>query len=249
MLELKEKLIKKIDYNLDIVRNLRPLSEIELKELKKSLWVIFTYSSNAIEWNTLTLWETKLILEDLLTIWWKTLREIDEASNHRWLLNFLYEYLEWDIVFDTNLIKKVHYLVLKNIDDENAWEYRKIGCYISWDEKIPPKAGELDLLMNELITWYDINLNKKHPSLFTSEFHYKFVKIHPFIDWNGRTIRILLNMILMKKGYPMIIIPPVRRWEYIWSLNSNSSSENFILFMLDVINVNIEDYLRMINID
>ncbi len=242
----KKQLLEKIDNNLSKIKNLRPLSKTELNELKKSLWVMFTYSSNAIEWNTLTLWETKLILEDGITIWGKTLREINEASNHKWILEFLYEYLNWKISFDTELIKKIHYLVLRNIDDENAWKYRKIQCYISWDEKLPPDANKLDSLMNELVVWYSYNEDNLHPSILASEFHYKFVKIHPFIDWNGRTIRVLLNMILMKKWYPMIVIPPIRRQEYISTLNSANSIENFEIFMLDVINVNLEDYLRMV---
>ena len=112
--------------------------------------------------------------------------------------------------------------------------------------------------MWELINWYKENMSWKksswgiskiHPALFASEFHYKFVKIHPFIDWNWRTIRILVNMILMKLWYPMIIIPPVRRLEYISTLNSTSNLNDFNLFILDIIYINIQDYLRMISSD
>ncbi len=158
----------------------------------------------------------------------------------------MYEYLEWNSELDVDLIKKVHHLVLRNIDDENAWEYRKIQCYISGEEEIPPKAKELEKLMKDLVDWYSENENILHPAILAWEFHYRFVKIHPFIDWNGRAVRVLLNMILMKVGYPMIIIPPIRRAEYIWSLNYSMSVEDFMVFILDVIDVNLEDYLRMV---
>lgn len=245
----KKELLEKIDNNLKKIKNSRPLSKTEIIELRKSLGVMFTYASNSIEWSTITLWETKLILEDWLTIWWKTLREINEVSNHKDLLSFLYDFIKWNYNLDEKIIKKVHKLVLKNITDENAWKYRKIQCYISWEAEKPPMSSELNKLMWELIIWYNDNINKLHPSIFISEFHYKFVKIHPFIDGNGRTIRILLNMILMKFWYPMIIISPVKRSEYISSLNSSSNIDKFHLFMLNTINTNIEDYLRMINCD
>ena len=243
----KKELLEKIDKNLELIKNSRPLSKTEINELRKSLGVMFTYASNSIEWSTITLWETKLILEDWLTIWWKTLREINEVSNHKWLLNFLYEFIELDKDLDEDTIKKVHNLVLRNIDDENAWNYRKIQCYISWESEVPPEAKEIPKLIKELILWYKKNKNSMHKSLFVSEFHYKFVKIHPFIDWNGRTIRILLNIILMKYWYPMVIVSPVRRWEYISSLNSSSNFDKFNIFMLDTINTSLEDYIRMID--
>jgi len=249
MMYTEKELIEKIDKNLELIKNTRPLSKGEINELKKSLWVLFTYASNSIEWSTITLWETKLILEDWLTIWWKTLREISEVSNHKELLNFLYDFIKLDENLNEEIIKKVHNLVLRNIDDENAWKYRKIQCYISWESETPPEAKEINKLMDDLIKWYNANKNSLHPWLLVSNFHYKFVKIHPFVDWNWRTIRILLNIILMKSWYPMTIISPVRRLEYISSLNSASSFKKFNIFILDTINTNLEDYLRMISVN
>lgn len=101
--------------------------------------------------------------------------------------------------------------------------------------------------MENLLKYYKENLWKKDISILVSEFHYEFVKIHPFIDWNWRTIRLLVNMILMKAWFPMIILPVVRRQEYINTLNSSSEKESFIIFMLDIINQNLEDYIRMID--
>lgn len=241
-----ENLQKEINKNLDYIKSLRPLKTQELNELRKSLWVIYTYNSNAIEWNTISLWETKLLLEDWITVWWKTIKELNETINHKELLNFLYYFLEKDQKIDENLIKQVHKLVMKNID-ENAWEYRKIQVYITWEEKLPTNAKNIEKEIKNLLNSYEKGLWKRDISILASEFHYDFVKIHPFIDWNGRTIRLLLNMILMKAWFPMIVLPVIRRQEYINSLNSSSKKENFIIFILDVINQNLEDYIRMID--
>lgn len=243
-----EKLLWEINENLKILKNSRPLSNWEINELRKSLWVMFVYESNAIEWNSFTLSETKLLLEDWITVWWKTLREQNEVLNHKELLDILYNFLENDEDITENLILKIHKVVLKNIDAENAWYYRRIQNYISWDIKIPPKAEKVPKLMKELIVKYHLEKEYLDPVLLVSNFHYDFAKIHPFIDWNGRTIRIIINMILMKKWFPMIIIPNIRRRDYISSLSSYKKKEDFILFMADIINENLKDYLTMINL-
>lgn len=242
-----ENILKKIQENIDILKNVRPLSKWELEELRKSLWVMFVHNSNAIEWNSFTLWETKLLLEDWITIWWKTLKEQNEVLNHKELLIMLYNFLEWNENISENLILKIHKEVLKNIDNDNAWTYRKIQNYISWDDQIPPKAEYVESLMKDLIEYYNKNKNTLNIVVLTSNFHYDFAKIHPFIDWNGRTIRILVNMILMKKWFPMIIIPNIRRNEYISNLSSYKTKNDFVLFMSEIINENLKDYLKMID--
>ncbi|PZM84798.1 Fic family protein [Candidatus Gracilibacteria bacterium] len=239
----KDILIESINKNLKAIKSKRPLTKTELKELQKSLGVFFTYHSNAIEGNSISLGETKLILEDGISIGGKTIRELQETLNHKELLEFLYSFLEKDEEISEDLIKKIHSIIMKNID-ENAGEYRKIQVYISGEEKLPPKAENIEKMMKKLIKSYKENnedIIKK-----AIKFHYDFVKIHPFIDGNGRSIRLILNMILMKAGFPMIIIPLIRRAEYIQTLNSKSNFTDFEILMLDIINQNLEDYLRMI---
>ena len=241
-----DKLLLEIEKWINEIKSKRPLNSTELKELQKSLWIMFTYHSNAIEWNSISLWETKMILEDWFTIWWKTIRELQETLNHKDLLIFLNKFISENQEIDEKLIKYIHSLVMKNID-ENAWEYRKIQVYITWEEILPPKANLIPKLMTELLNKYDFS-DYKNIALKVAEFHYDFVKIHPFIDWNWRTIRLILNMILMKHWFPMIIIPVVRRLDYIWSLNSLKSKNDFVQVLLDIINENIKDYLRMIEV-
>jgi len=242
-----QELLKKISFNLEKIKNNRPLNKTELNELKKSMWVYFTYNSNAIEWSTITLWETKIILEDWLTIWWKTLKEVSEVQNHKWVLDFLYKFLDSKEDLSEDVIKKVHNLVLKNIDDENAWKYRRLQVMISWEEKDPVEPTRIDEEMKNLIIWFNENKNRLEPVVLAWEFHYRFVKIHPFIDWNWRTIRILINLILMRVWFPLIIIYSVRRAEYITSLNSKFTKDDFLKFFADIVNENLKDYLRMID--
>ncbi len=239
-------LLSEIDKNLAILKKSRPLSNGELQDLKKSLWVMFVHNSNAIEWNSFSLWETKLLLEDGITIWGKTLREQNEIINHKELLKMLYDFLEREENLSEEFILAIHREVLKNIDDENAWTYRKIQNYISGDTEIPPIPEKVSALMQKLLADYERDKEQINPVVLVSNFHYDFAKIHPFVDGNGRTIRLFLNMILMKKWFPMIIIPNIRRQEYITSLSSYKIKDDFILFMADVINENIKDYLRMI---
>lgn len=242
-----QELLKKISFNLEKIKNNRPLNKTELNELKKSMWVYFTYNSNAIEWSTITLWETKIILEDWLTIWWKTLKEVSEVQNHKWVLDFLYKFLGSKEDLSEDIIKKVHNLVLKNIDDENAWRYRRLQVMISWEEKDPVEPTRIDEEMKKLISWFNENKNILDPVVLAWEFHYRFVKIHPFIDWNWRTIRILINLILMRMWFPLIIIYSVRRAEYITSLNSKFTKDDFLKFFTDIVNENLKDYLKMID--
>lgn len=240
-------LLQKIDRLLEEIKKHRPLSQGEILELQKSLKVEFTYNSNALEGNTLTRGETKLVIEDGLTIAGKTIREINETLNHNELFEILYATVKEKTPLDEAFILKVHKFVLKNIDDENAGMYRKIQVYISGDEKMPTAPSEIHLAMEDLLKWFNTHKDKIAPVLLAAEFHYRFVKIHPFIDGNGRTVRILMNVVLMQQGFPLVIIPMVRRTEYISSLNSVAPKSKFITFFLDVGHENLKDYLRMIS--
>lgn len=242
-----KKLLSEIDKTLLKIKSQRPLSKGELAELKKTLKVEFTYNSNSIEGNTLTLGETKLILEDGLTVGGKSIREINETLNHNKIFDFLYLWLQENKPLDEKTVFKIHQFVLKNIDDENAGKYRKIQVRISGEEESLPLPSEIKPEMDKLFHWFESQKSVLHPVDLAANFHYRFVKIHPFVDGNGRTVRVLMNLILMRFGYPMIIIPTVRRMEYIQTLNSRSSKEKFTEFFCDIVLQNLKDYLRMID--
>jgi Fic family protein len=225
----------------------RPLNTGELTELKKTLKVDFTYNSNAIEGNTLTHGETKIVLEEGLTIAGKTVREITEATNHHAMFDWLWSMIDQSAEITEENILALHALVLNGIDEENAGRYRDIQVRISGDEAPLPPASNVHLLMQELLQWCVENKESLHRVQLAAEFHYRFVKIHPFVDGNGRTVRILMNVLLMQKGYPLTTIPVIRRADYISVLHSTKTQEDFLNFFVSVAYENMKDYLRMID--
>lgn len=240
-------LLQKIKDLKQKIDSMRPLNQGELNELKKWYSVTYTYNSNAIEGNSLTLEETKMVLEEGITIGGKPLREIFEVINHGKAIEKLYEFLKNNQDITEHTIKDVHKVILNKIDDENAGIYRKIQVYISGESEVLPPAKDIPKLMKELFTWYKKGLTKKDVLELIAEWHYKFVKIHPFVDGNGRVARLIVNLMLLKNGYPIQIIPIIRRQEYIQSLHSSKTFRDFYKFFLSVQYENMKDYLRMIS--
>ena len=183
----------------------RPLSRNISKSLKEKLIVDWTYNSNAIEGNTLTLSETKVVLEGL-TIGGKSIVEHLEVINHRDAILFIEDLISNNVPLNEWNIKNIHALILKGIDQNNAGRYRNENVLISGAKHIPPTHFQVDQLMQQLIRAYEKEWNDMHPIVRAMLLHGEFVKIHPFIDGNGRTARLLLNFELMKLGYTPIII-------------------------------------------
>lgn len=233
------KLKKKID-------KMRPLSKSEVVELRKWYNVTYTFHSNAIEGNSLSLAETKIIVEDGLTVGGHPLREILEAKNHKLLIDELMKVVQKEQEINEQLLFRLHKILIKGIDDENAGKYRKVQVYITGEEKLPPPAVKVSKLMDVFFSWYNKNKNKIEAVDLAAKAHYRFVKIHPFIDGNGRIARVLSNLILMQAGYPLVIIPVIRRADYINSLKSGKKEKVFIDFFLEIVLENIKDYLRMV---
>ncbi len=228
------------------INALRPLSQSELHELKKWYDVTYTFHSNAIEGNSLTLEETRVVVEDGLTVEGHPLRELIEAKNHKEMIDELVNVVKEKRSIDETLVLKFFRIFMKDIDDTNAGRYRDVQVYITGEEQLPPPATDVPRLMNELFAWYEEATTDTDPVLLAFVFHYRFVKIHPFIDGNGRLARILTNLILMRAGYPLMIVPVVRRREYIAGLKSTAPQDQFILFMGEVLVENMKDYLRMV---
>lgn len=203
---------KKYDQMKDKLNGFRPLSDELVKNLHDNLVLDWTYHSNAIEGNTLTLKETKVALEGI-TVGGKTLREHFEAINHKDAIFYLEDIVSEKKPLTEWLIKSIHQLILKNIDDKNAGKYRDINVRIVGADHVPPGHYQLDELMADLIKQYQ-NWQNKHPIEQAARLHGEFVKIHPFTDGNGRTSRLLMNLILMQNGFPAAVLPVERRLEY-----------------------------------
>tara|TARA_Y100000310_G_scaffold344866_1_gene460108 strand:+ start:1803 stop:2702 length:900 start_codon:yes stop_codon:yes gene_type:complete len=207
----------------------------------ESFCALFTYNSNAIEGNTLTLQETAQLLFEERTPR-KSLREINEALNHKQAFDYILKYKK-DITKD--FIFNIHNLVVKNtLKSEmisQIGKYRNLQVFIRGAEFIPPKPNEIINEMKNLLSWYSKNKNKLHPLIIASYFHINFESIHPFIDGNGRVGRLLLNFILHKNKFPMINIPSNMKHKYYTALEEAQMKLNlrpFIDFSINLLKNN-----------
>lgn len=209
-------LINRIDDKLKIVQSKRPLSKGIIQKLKTQLALELTYNSNAIEGNKLTLKETYLVINDGLTVKGKSLKDHLEAKNHDQAIHFLAELVEHEKrqTIGEQLIRSLHQLIIKDIEDSEAGKYRTGNAMITGSKHKPPHASKIPFLMHEFISWVKKNFNKMHPVILASQAHHKLVHIHPFTDGNGRTARLLMNLILMQHGYPIVIILKNERKKY-----------------------------------
>ena len=233
---------KKLDdlkYKLD---KFRPIPEAIVSNLHEDLVLRWIYNSNAIEGNTLTLKETKVALEGI-TVGGKTLREHFEAINHKDAILFVEELVENKEQFTEWNIKSLHQLILKNIDDKNAGIYRSINVTISGAEHIPPDHLHVHEEMNKLIEWYKIKGVLLHPVEKAARVHVDFVKIHPFVDGNGRTARLLMNLQLMKDGFPAVVLPVSSRLKYYEALDEAHVNNNYLPF-LELMEDRVEDSFK-----
>lgn len=215
---------------------LRPLPLATLRSLHEDLVLRWTYHSNAIEGNTLTLMETRIILQDGLTIGGKKLREHFEAINHRDAIEYIIKIVAGEEPLSEWQIRNIHHLVLKNIDDDSAGRYRTSNVLIAGARHTPPDNIKLQELMQSFILWYKQDAQSLHPVERAAHVHARFVGIHPFVDGNGRTSRLLMNLELLKSGYPAAILPVERRLDYYAALDRAHVDHNFNDFTVLMIN-------------
>lgn len=236
----------KVDELNNKLNSKRPFSKETLKSLRNSINIEWTYNSNGIEGNTLTLRETQIVLEGI-TVGGKTLREHLEAINHEKAI----EYIE-DLVKEKNPvtewnIKNIHQLVLKEIDDKNAGKYRSENVAIMGATHTPPDHLIVPELMEKLILNYQ-KWNKYHPIIKAAIIHGELVKIHPFIDGNGRTSRLVMNLSLMNSGYLPVIIKKENRLEYYNALDKAHTTGDYTDFVKLVTNLEIEMINKYLNL-
>lgn len=206
-------------------------------------------NSNAIEGNTLTLLETKVVLEGI-TVGGKSLRGHLEVVNHKEAILYLEDIIRNKEPFSEWQIKNIYHLVLKGINDKYAGNYRDQQVMISGAQHLPPAPFLLKEKMNEFIEWYSTKAQELHPVERAAMVHIIFVGIHPFVDGNGRTSRLLLNLELMNNGYPPIVIKNANRLEYYSALDkAHTTGENFDFVSLVVKETNdmLDCYISLCN--
>jgi len=196
----------------------RPLPTALVRNLDEWFRVELTYTSNAIEGNTLTRRETAVVIEKGLTVGGKSLREHLEATNHARALDAVHSLIKKrPSQLTSHDLLSLHALILHAIDDANAGRYRNVPVRISGSAVVMPNPLKVPDLMEEFLRWLTAR-NSLHPVAFAGEAHYRLVTIHPFVDGNGRTARLLMNLLLLMRGYPPAIIHPRDRLAYIGAL-------------------------------
>ncbi len=241
-------MFKEIDQLKNNLDKLRPLDSRFVKNQLDDLVLRWTYHTNAIEGNTLTLLETKVILENGTTIGGKTLREHFEAINHREAILYILDIIQENEPFSEWQIRSIHQLILKNIDDM-AGRYRNVNVTISGANHIPPDHTLVVDNMSQLVDWYHSKANSLHPIERAAKIHAEFVGIHPFSDGNGRTSRLLMNLELMKAGYLPCIIKVENRLSYYQALDdwmTKKETEGFIRLIVDAELDALKHYQRLL---
>lgn len=244
-----EAFLKEIEEKKSLLDSKRPLPEYTVKSIRENLLLEWTYNSNAIEGNTLTLKETKVVLEGI-TVGGKTLREHLEVINHKEAILYVEEIVKDKEPLSEWQIKNIHRLVLKGIYDEYAGTYRNQNVIISGAEHKPPNFLVVPKEMEKLIEWYKTGTQNLHPVERAAYLHGKFVGIHPFVDGNGRTARLLLNLELMKDGYVPIVIQNNKRIEYYNALDKAHTTNNyndFIKLVAQEVKRSLDQYLELID--
>lgn len=225
---------------------MRPHSPETLQSLKNYFRVGLTFSSNAIEGNSLTESETKIVIEDGLTIQGKPLRDVFEAVGHAKAYDYIYQLISNKTLVIEDILK-LHDLFYCQIDHENAGRYRKVPVLISGSKFPVTPPSKIPAEMKKFLSWYNHYETKMHPVEFAALVHKKFVFIHPFIDGNGRLSRLLMNLALLRNDYSIAIIPAILRHEYIETLEiAHENDARFIEFITDRIISTQMDLLRLL---
>ncbi len=227
---------------------LRPLSKSAVQKLRDHLLLEMTYNSNAIEGNSLTLRETFLIINEGVTVKGKPLKDHLEAKDQYAALQYLYELVEFEKqhTISEQLIRSLHQLTTLATDKEWAGVYRNANVIITGTSHQPPDALDVTYKMQKLIDWLNLNQTRFHVVEIAALLHHRLVHIHPFFDGNGRTARLLMNVLLMQKGFPLTIILKNDRKKY-YRVLAQADQKNFkplILFIAQAVERTLDIYLK-----
>ncbi|MBC7488397.1 MAG: Fic family protein [Cytophagaceae bacterium] len=190
----------------ELKAKLNQYRHLESDKVAKAFELEYTYESNRIEGNTLTLQETALVVEKGLTISGKSLQEHMEAINHTHAIEYVKDLVKDPIAINETHLLNIHSLILQSIDNSHAGKYRNVQVLISGAQYVPPQPYLVDKQMEDFFIWYETEKNNLHPVILSAELHERLVTIHPFIDGNGRTSRLLMNLVLLQNGYPIAIL-------------------------------------------
>ncbi|BDB57547.1 Fic family protein [Flavobacterium ammonificans] len=224
----------------------RPLPAIALNKIRESLSIEWTYNSNSIEGNTMSLRETQMVLQEGITVKGKSLREHFETHNHDKAIDYLYSIINEEYTLRSIDILSLHGLVLRSIEEDFAGRIRNGGVRITGANFTPPNANKVPDLLDELIDFINTNPLNLNAIELATFFHHKLVWIHPFFDGNGRTVRLSMNLLLMRCGFPPAIILKNDRKKYYEALNqaNNGNYQKLTLLMCQSLERTLNIYIN-----
>ncbi|PIS40361.1 MAG: cell filamentation protein Fic [Candidatus Nealsonbacteria bacterium CG08_land_8_20_14_0_20_36_22] len=245
---LNKNLQSRTERKLKELNKLRPLPFSAVKKLQEQFQIEMTYNSNAIEGNSLTLKETFLVINEGITIKGKPLKDHLEAKNHQEALEYLYDLVEKGKkqTISEYFLRNLHKLIMQETDKEWAGKYRNSNVIIVGADHIPPDAIDIPNEMEKLRKWMEQNKRKLHIIELAALIHHKLVNIHPFFDGNGRTARLVMNLLLMQEGYPLAIVLKNDRKKYYRFLNQADKGNliPFVNFIAQSLEHSLDIYLK-----
>ncbi len=220
--------------------------------IAQALELEYTFESNRIEGNTLTLRETDLVINEGLTISGKSMREHLEAINHVEAIGYIKQLMERNFPLNERELLSVHNLILRGIIPEDAGRYRRVQVMIKGSSHMPTQPFLVAKEMEDYFIWYEENKSKIHPVVLAAEMHERLVTIHPFIDGNGRTSRLIMNLILLQNGYVIANIKGdyetrMNYYKTLETAQTSNNKEDFLLFIAQVEKECLERYINIIS--
>ncbi|KOP37989.1 helix-turn-helix domain-containing protein [Flavobacterium sp. WLB] len=243
-----EKILKEIDL---LKEKLDSYKQFDSFKIREALELEYTFESNRIEGNTMTLRETDMVINEGLTISGKSMKEHLEAINHQEAIGFIKDLMSKNNSLNERDLLSIHNLILRGIIPEDAGRYRKVQVMIQGSSHMPPQPLLVQQEMEEYFIWYEINKNKLHPVILAAEMHERLATIHPFIDGNGRTSRLIMNLILMQKGYLIANIKGdyenrIRYYQSLETAQTKKDKEDFLLFIAQTQKESLERYIAIL---
>jgi Fic family protein/DNA-binding XRE family transcriptional regulator len=233
-------------------KQLNKLRKLDSYKIAQALELEYTYESNKIEGNTLTLQETDVVINEGITIAGKSMQEHLEAINHNDAIDFVKSLMQTKFSITETTVLQIHNLVLRGIDGKNAGKYRSGQVMIKGSKHMPAAPFLVAKQMEDLFIWYNENKRKLHPVLLAAEMHERLVTIHPFVDGNGRTSRLLMNLILLQHGFVIANIKGdiTNRLKYYAALEKcqvENTKKDFLLFIAQVEQDCLKRYIDIID--
>ena len=248
----QSKKLESILVQIDVLKDkLDKLRHFDSYRIAQALELEYTFESNRIEGNTMTLRETDLVINEGLTISGKSMREHLEAINHQEAIAYIKELMNKNTYLIEREVLSIHNLILRGIHPEDAGRYRKVQVMIKGSAHMPPQPFLVAKEMEDYFIWYEANKKKLHPIVLAAEMHERLVTIHPFIDGNGRTSRLVMNLILLQHGYVIANIKGdydsrMRYYQALETAQTQNNKEDFILFVAQMEKESLERYLEII---